>query len=238
MNDERLVTYDTAVAELPELPEAWRRSVYQSAAQSGLTETDPLWWFLVEQARMLQQFLDALPNAKASGNGNGVSPGQLKSTQLEAITVSLKALPRRDDVPSKKDLQRIEQQLDQAVQAIQKIEKARDRQSPGQGQAEHWASRWAKIVGVGFILFGLGYLLCWAQLHTEGDARVDRIINTQKTEYRVPLWLISHQGSISLGPLKPSEGHNETQGVIIYPGDLKLAQPWVSTDGATVVPIK
>jgi hypothetical protein len=185
----------------------------------------------VMHAILLSAIYNAFLRSIASSNGNGVSPGQLKSSQLEAITVSLKALPVRDDVASKKDLQRIEQ-------AIQKIEKIQDRQSPGQIQTEYWASRWAKLAGVGFILFGLGYLLCWAQLHREGDARVDRIINSQKTEYHVPLWLISHQGSISLGPLKPSEGHNETQGIIIYPGDLKLAQPWVSTDGATVVPIK
>lgn len=186
---------------------------------------------------MVAVLLSAIGNAilqrtsSATPSTNGVSPGQLKSSQIEAITSSLKALPGRDEVASKKDLQRLEQ-------AIQKIEKARDTPSFVQSQPEHWASRWAKLAGVGFILFGLGYLICLAQLHAEGDARVDRIIRTQKQAYEVPLWLASNNGSISKGPLKPSEGHGETQGIIIVPGDAKFAAPWVSQEGYVVVPIR
>lgn len=232
MNDDRLVTYDTAVAELPELPEVWRRSVYQSAAQVGLTETDPLWWFLVAQAKQLHSFLAELPASKVTGtNGNGISPAQLKPAQIEALTVSLKALPGRDDVASKKDLQRLEQ-------AIQKIEKARERQSAGQAKTEHWASRWAKLVGVGLILIGIGYLLCWARTHSEleaqmirdhqlADERVMHVINTRPEDYRPFLDFISYGGTMTRESIPAAPGTIETEGFVMLPG--RLAKPWIST---------
>jgi hypothetical protein len=214
------------MADLTPIDRMEKRDPLDSVLFHKLSGGDPN-SFVAQFFDLFNDILQRQPKAHAP---NGIGPGQLKSTQLEAITVILKALPGREDVASKKDLQRLEQQVAQVVQAVQKI--------GAPDKTEHWTSQWVKILGVGFILFGLGYLLCWAQLHTEGEARVDRIIQTQKTEYHVPLWLLSHQGSISLGPLKPSEGHNETQGIIINPGDAKLAAPWVSLEGYTVVPIR
>lgn len=146
----------------------------------------------------------------SEANGNGVFPG-------------------RGGVASKKDLQRIEQQMAQALQAIQKLEKPKP---------EHWTSRGIKFVVAGLILIGLGYLICLTQLHADGDARVDRIIHTQMKAYEVPLWLISHNGSIYKGPITPSEGHSETQGIILCPGESKLSAPWVTDKGYIVVPIR
>jgi hypothetical protein len=184
--------------------------------------------FAVLQSAMFNAIIDKLNSAIAAAgqrsSANGIGPGQLKSTQLEAITSSIKALPGREDIASKKDLQSIEQ-------TIQKIETSRGTMP----KTEHWVSQWSKIVLVGFILFGFGYLLCWAQIHTEGDARVDRVIHTQQKAYEVPLWLSSHNGSISRAPIDPS---GETQGIIIYPGEAKLAAPKVTDKGIIVIPIK
>jgi hypothetical protein len=179
-------------------------------------------------AVLLSAIGNAILHSAPSTNGNGVGPGQLKSTQLEAITASLKALPGREDVVSKKDFQRLEQQVAQGAQALQKISVP--------AKTEHWASRWAKILGVGFLMGVIGYLLCWAQIHTEGDARVDRVIHTQQKAYEVPLWLSSNGGSISKGPITPVNGH--TQALIIHPGESNLADPFVSNERDIIVPLR
>jgi hypothetical protein len=71
------------------------------------------------------------------------------------------------------------------------------------------------IAVIASIVFGAGYLFCWINLHKDFDARVDSVIDAHQSAYRVPLFLAAHQGSIALGPLKPAEGHHESQGIII-----------------------
>src|ERR1700686_3810227 len=111
-----------------------KREALDSSLFHKLSGGDPE-SFVSQVFVLLDEVLQKQRQMRVSGaNGNGVSPG-------------------RDDVASKKDIQRLEQ-------AIQKL-----REIPSTNRSahtEHWASQWAKLVGGGLILIGLGYLLCWA----------------------------------------------------------------------------
>src|SRR5258708_2817006 len=86
------VTYQSAMGELPELPETWRSAVYREAAKMGLTESDPLWWFLVAHAVLLKTFLDGLPAAVGTSNGqNGSEAVKMTTPQFVALKNLLEA---------------------------------------------------------------------------------------------------------------------------------------------------
>jgi hypothetical protein len=191
------------------------------------------------------------PATTAAEKLNGNQPADLKLSQFsdlikrtDALALSVKALPRREDAVSRQD---IEKMLSAAGKASENPELiaflddwriTKSQENSTKRTVTRWLGRVAVIAAITFIIFGAGYLVCWINLRKDFDARVDRVIDAQQSAYRVPLFLAAHQGSIALAPLKPAEGHNESQGIIIWPGDLKLAPSWVSTDGATVVPVR
>jgi hypothetical protein len=84
----------------------------------------------------------------------------------------------------------------------------------------------------------LTYLLTWRQIQIAANRQVERVIASQPFNDQVPAFLASHHGKIFKGPLTQNQDHGETEGIIIMPGDLKLSKSWVSTDGATVIPIQ
>ncbi|SRR6266481_1737106 len=200
-------------------------------------------------------YLDAflVVTAEAAGHSklNGNQPADLKLSQLsdlikktDALALSVKALPRREDAVSRQDIEKL---IDTAGKGSENPELmaflddwriTKSQENSTKRTVTRWLGRVAAIAVMATILFGTGYLVCWINSRKDFDARVDRVIDAQQSAYRVPLFLAAHQGSIAMGPLKPAEGHNESQGIIIWPGDLKLAPSWVSTDGATVVPVR
>lgn len=132
---------------------------------------------------------------------------------------------------TKESIQKLEKQIQVLVRDIQYVKAPETRPS----------AVWRRIVlrtGISALLLSLAFLAGVMYTARQAEARVDRIIDAQPYANRAQLYLSAHQGAIDLGPLKPTEGHNETQGIFIYPGNLKLGEPWVSTDGITVAPIK
>jgi hypothetical protein len=83
----------------------------------------------------------------------------------------------------------------------------------------------------------LGFLAGSLLSARQANARVDAVICAMPTAARAPLYLESHGGSISLGPINEADG-TRRQGVIAVPGGLHLDTPWTSTDGAKVIPIR
>jgi hypothetical protein len=83
----------------------------------------------------------------------------------------------------------------------------------------------------------LGFLAGSLRSAGLANARVDAVIAAMPTAARASLYLESHGGSISLGPINEADG-TRRQGVIVVPGGLHLDTPWTSTDGATVIPIR
>ena len=83
----------------------------------------------------------------------------------------------------------------------------------------------------------LGFLAGSLLSARQVNARVDAVISAMPTTARASLYLESHGGSISLGPINEADG-TRRQGVIVVPGGLHLDTPWTSTDGATVIPIR
>jgi len=236
MNDNRLVTYDTAVAELPELPEVWRRSVYQSAAQVGLTETDPLWWFLVAQAKQLHSFLAELPATKVPAT-NGV----LKSTQLEAITVSLKALPGRDDVASKKDLAALQEEIRKAkpdtdlkpvlndiLHTLQNETRRRDGDGP--------LMKWAKRAGIALAAAVLTYFFGHWQADQQSNAR---LLDALKQSSSLSLTNVLRSGGGNLEPTRVDRADGKTvDGILVRGGTFKLDYPVLYSDNSVRIPLK
>jgi len=164
--------------------------------------------------------------------------------RTDALALCIKSLPRREDVASRQDIEKL---LEAAGKAKENPELTaflddwritKSQENTANRTVTRWLGRVAAIALITSIVFVAGYLVCWINLRKDFDARVDRVIEAQQSAYRVPLFLAAHRGSIALAPLKPAEGHNESQGIVIWPGDLKLAQSWVSTDGATVVPVQ
>jgi hypothetical protein len=200
-------------------------------------------------AGYLDAFLAVTAEAAGPSKLNGNQPADLKLAQLsdlnkrtDALALCVKSLPRREDVVSRQDIEKL---LDAAGLAnpdlmafLDEWRITKSQESSTKRAVTRLLGRIAAIAALTFIVFGVGYLVCWINLHKNFDARIDSVIEAHQSAYRVPLFLAAHQGSIALGPLTPAEGHNESQGIIIRPGDLKLAQPWVSTDGATVVPLR
>lgn len=201
-----------------------------------------------------------LPSSSAS-NGNGKQPGQPKSSQLEAIAISLKSLPSRADIASRQDLQALQQQLSQMAESLLKNDLDRQKQVPelrkvtedlifaagaikkklnGAVQATSdttvmiWCKRGAIALIAVVIAFGLGYFTCLSHLQKDMDTRLDRLVDAQPASASVPLFLAAHSGSIFIGPIKGQDG-KERRGVIIEPG--RLGQPFISTTGQAVIPI-
>jgi hypothetical protein len=223
---------------MSDLTPAVREKLFPTAAKAGLTEDDPLYAVLAAQSEMLKAFLDTLPAT------NGSQPADLKLSQLsdlikrtEALAMSVKSLPRREDIEKLLGVAGLKENPDLTA-FLEEWRITKSQESSPKSAVTRWLGQVAMMAVIAFIVFGAGYIVCWIHLRKDVDARVDRIIDAQQSAYRVPLFLAAHQGSIALGPLKPAEGHNESQGIIIRPGDLKLAQSWVSTDGATVVPLQ
>jgi len=191
----------------------------------------------------------AVPAATAAEKLNSNQPADLKLSQLsdlikrtDALALCIKSLPRREDAVSRQDIEKL---LEAAGKANPELTAFLDdwritksQENSVNRTVTRWLGRVAAIALITSIVFVAGYLVCWINLRKDFDARVDRVIEAQQSAYRVPLFLAAHRGSIALAPLKPAEGHNESQGIIIWPGDLKLAESWVSTDGATVVPLR
>ena len=107
--------------------------------------------------------------------------------------------------------------------------------SPAGGDT--WGKRLAWQVGIGLGLLLLGFLAGSLRSARQANARVDALIAAMPTSARASLYLESHGGSISLGPISEADG-TRRQGVIVVPGGLHLDTPWTSTDGATVIPIR
>ena len=107
--------------------------------------------------------------------------------------------------------------------------------SPAGGDT--WGKRLAWQVGIGLGLLLLGFLAGSLRSARQANARVDAVIGAMPTAARASLYLESHGGSISLGPINEADG-TRRQGVIVVPGGLHLDTPWTSTDGATVIPIR
>ena len=107
--------------------------------------------------------------------------------------------------------------------------------SPAGGDT--WGKRLAWQVGIGLGLLLLGFLAGSLRSAGQANARVDAVIAAMPTAARASLYLESHGGSISLGPITEADG-TRRQGVIVVPGGLHLDTPWTSTDGATVIPIR
>jgi hypothetical protein len=193
----------------------------------------------------------AVPAATAAEKLNSNQPADLKMSQLsdlikrtDALALCIKSLPRREDAVSRHDMEKL---LNAAGNANQNPELTaflddwritKSQENTANRTVTRWLGRVAAIALITSIVFVAGYLVCWINLRKDFDARVDRVIDAQQSAYRVPLFLAAHRGSIALASLKPAEGHNESQGIIIWPGDLKFAESWVSTDGATVVPLR
>ena len=107
--------------------------------------------------------------------------------------------------------------------------------SPAGGDT--WGKRLAWQAGIGLGLLLLGFLAGSLLSARQANARVDAVISAMPTAARASLYLESHGGSISLGPINEADG-TRRQGVIVVPGGLHLDTPWTSTDGATVIPIR
>ena len=107
--------------------------------------------------------------------------------------------------------------------------------SPSGGDT--WGKRLAWQVGIGLGLLLLGFLAGSLRSARQANARVDALIAAMPSSARASLYLESHGGSISVGPINEADG-TRRQGVIVVPGGLHLDRPWTSTDGATVIPIR
>ena len=100
-----------------------------------------------------------------------------------------------------------------------------------------WVKRLAWQTCIGLRLLLIGFLAGSLRSARQANARVDAVIAAMPTAARASLYLESHGGSISLGPINEADG-TRRQGVIVVPGGLHLDTPWTSTDGATVIPIR
>ncbi len=261
-----LVTSQAAMSELTELPETLRGALYRTLAKKQLMEDDPLWWFLVANASLLKAFLTELP-PKIIGN-NGIQPGQLKSTQLEAIALSLKSLPGRDDVGSKQDLQALQQEVARVAQALQKIEQACEKQVPelrlvtedikfatgamnkklseaGVKPPETWWIKWLKGIGVAavialiFFLAGRYVDACQEAIDaSQANARLIDALKRLPSASNVTTFLRSKGADLTIDKIKLADGRDGT-GIIISPGTLKLGPPSMSQEGGNaLVPIR
>jgi len=103
-------------------------------------------------------------------------------------------------------------------------------------------ARWSFIVVVAAGLIAIAclvtYLLTWRSAQMEANMREARMIAAQPYDQQLPAFLAAHHARIFKGPLAQNQDRPETQGLVIVPGDLKLSNSWVSTNGDTVIPIQ
>jgi hypothetical protein len=170
--------------------------------------------------------------------------GSITTQQYSSLGKLIESLPAK--LVSKQD---IEQLIKSAAQGTEnreltafldewRVNKATERKRRLLDDILHWTAVVTALV-VLMATTSIGtYLVTCRHIEAEADARIDRVIAAQPSATHVPLWLSSHQAAMTIGPLQAANGHNETRGIIIRPGDLKLSNSWVSTDGATVIPIQ
>jgi hypothetical protein len=96
---------------------------------------------------------------------------------------------------------------------------------------------WLILVTVVLILIvgacGITYLATWKVMRQESDARIDRVVNTQPADMRALLLLQSRGGSFTRETVNGQSG--KSYGLVMRHGD--YPQPWISTDGAAVIPV-
>jgi hypothetical protein len=105
-------------------------------------------------------------------------------------------------------------------------------------------------VAIAATLFGAGFLVCWMQLHSEldgklnherrvSDERVQYIINQKPADARVFLDFVSMGGLMTRGAITPDPAHPEKEGFILHSFGPRLSKPWISSDEqAAVIPIR
>jgi hypothetical protein len=193
--------------------------------------------------------LDAMAKAGAGANGSkDTGDGKyLTAPQFQALrnlmesqSAALKALPEtlKQTVTSKGgNSSQPNPDLDAFLEEW-RFTKYQKKNGGAWDTVKKWSFIIAAIVGIIAITSLITYLVTWRDIQSEANKRVERMIAAQPYDARVPAFLASHHGILFKGPLTQNEGHNETTGIIIKPGDLKLSQSWVSTDGSTVIPIQ
>jgi hypothetical protein len=98
-----------------------------------------------------------------------------------------------------------------------------------------WSILIAIVLVIASIAFGSGYALCWINIHTDADARIDRMLARQPAALQAQLLLQQHGGSLTRESVIGANG--KTEGIVLRHGD--LPRPWVSSDGdAAVVPLQ
>ena len=98
---------------------------------------------------------------------------------------------------------------------------------------------WSILIGIVLLIasiaFGAGYVLCWIKVHTDADARIDRVLARQPAALQAQLLLQQHGGSLTKESVIGANG--KIEGIVIRHGD--LPRPWLSSDGdAAVVPLQ
>jgi hypothetical protein len=220
----------------------------------------------VMSAVLLSAIGNAVLRATPASNGNGVGDGQLKSSQLEALALSLKALPGRDEVASKQDLQALQQQVSQVAQAVQKIEQASGKEIPdlrlvvedlkfatgamnkklgeaGLKPPEPW-KQWLKASGIA-ALVAIIFFLAGRYADARQEAIAARQANAQLIDAlkrlpsaaNVTTFVRSKGGDLTIDKIKLADGRDGA-GIIIRPGTLKLGPLSMSQEGGNaLVPI-
>ena len=187
--------------------------------------------------------LSAIGNAILRGRSqnNGDKPpadgrqAALSPAQFVALMEAIKALPSSQDVEKLVGKGSENKELTAFLDEW-RVNKALAYSTKGKITA--WVKYISAIVAIALALVAAGYALCWISLHQAVDARIDHMLSAMPFNTQAQAYLSAHRGSVFIGPLKQTQAHGESTGVIINPGNLRLSQSWVSSDGYTVVPIQ
>ena len=121
-----------------------REILLRATSRAGLTEDDPLYAIVAAQAELLQNLIPAM-----IGEGAQISSPQFTALKaiLEKQAASIKALPGRDDLLSKADLQALAKQLAQTIE--KQVVEAPTQSAPVSGLS--WR-QWMLVGGVAAII--------------------------------------------------------------------------------------